>query len=143
MLVREVMTRGVEVIDPGDTLQEAARLMRDLGVGSLPVYDDRLVGMLTDRDITVRATAEGSDPLYERVHDAMTAGVVFCYEDQDVREAARLMKENRVRRLPVLGRDERLVGIVSLGDLASDAANEHLADQVLKQVSEPAGARHR
>ena len=117
MKVREVMTRDVAVVHPDSTLQEAADRMRQLDVGPLPVCDnDRLVGMITDRDITVRSTAEGLDPWTAQVREAMTPEVVYCSEDDDVAEAARLMNEKQVRRLPVLDRNRRLVGIVSLCD---------------------------
>src|SRR5829696_6661330 len=119
MRVREVMTRGVECTSPDATLQEAAAKMKSLDVGPLPVCDnDRLVGMITDRDITVRATAEGEAPTAVRVRDVMTPDVIYCFDDQDASEAARLMEQNQVRRLVVLNRDKRMVGIVSLGDLA-------------------------
>jgi CBS domain-containing protein len=118
MLVKDVMTRGVEVVRPSDTLQEAAGRMKDRDVGPLPVCDgDRLVGVITDRDITVRATAEGYDPWTEKVGEIMTPEVVTCFEDQEVAEAERLMKARHVHRLMVLGRDHRLVGILSSHDL--------------------------
>src|SRR5262249_36172401 len=143
MQVKEVMTRGVECIHPDATLQEAAQKMRELDVGLLPVCgaNDRLVGMLTDRDITVRATAEGEDPWTGLVRDVMTSNIIYGFEDQDIAEAARLMKENQVRRLVVLNRDKRLVGIVSLGDLAVDTGDEQLAGSTLEGVSEPAKPR--
>jgi CBS domain-containing protein len=138
MQVSEVMTRDAECIGPDATLQQAAEKMKSLDVGSLPVCDnDRLVGMLTDRDITVRSVSDGHDPRTDRVRDAMTPKVIYCSEDQDVTEAARLMKENQVRRLPVLNRDKRLVGIVSLGDLAVETHDEQLAGSTLEAVSEP------
>jgi CBS domain-containing protein len=113
--------------------------MKELDVGMLPVCgdNDRLVGTLTDRDITIRAVAEGLDPRTALVRDVMTPSVVYCFEDEDVEEAARLMKDNQVRRLVVLNRDKRLVGIVSLGDLAVDTGDEHLAGSALEAVSEP------
>ncbi len=143
MLVRNVMTRGVECIRPTASLQEAARRMRDLDVGPLPVCgdNDRLVGMVTDRDITVRATAEGRDPKTARVQDVMTPDVTYCFEDQDVTEATRLMEDNQIRRLVVLDRDKRLVGILSLGDLAVRTGEEQLSGEALEQVSEPAQSR--
>jgi CBS domain-containing protein len=142
MLVSEAMTRDAECTRPDATLQEAADRMNSLDVGSLPVCDnDRLVGMITDRDITIRAVAGGDDPGAKRVRDAMTPGVFWCYEDQNVTEAARLMREKQVRRLPVLNRDKRLVGIVSLGDLAVDTGDEQLAGETLEAVSEPASPR--
>ena len=142
MQVSKVMTRDAECVRPDTTLQEAARKMRDLDVGPLPVCDgDRLVGMLNDRDIVVRAVATGCDAKVARVRDAMTPKVLSCFEDQDVREAAELMEANRVRRLVVLGRDRRLVGIVSLGDLAVSTRDERLAGEALERVSEPAAPR--
>jgi CBS domain-containing protein len=141
MRVRDVMTRGVECVPPDATLQEAARKMRDLDVGPLPVCDkDRLAGMLTDRDITVRAVAEGRDPKTAKVRDFMTEGIDYCFEDDDAESAARQMREKQIRRLVVLNRDKRLVGIVSLGDLAVKTGDEHLAGKTLEEVSEPAGA---
>ena len=139
MQVSKVMTRDAECVRPDTTLQEAARKMRDLDVGPLPVCgdNDRLVGMITDRDITVRAVAEARDPRTTTVQDVMTPDVVYCFEDQDVQEAARLMRENQVRRLVVLNRDKRLVGIVSLGDLAVETGDEKLAGRTLEHVSLP------
>jgi CBS domain-containing protein len=139
MQVSELMTRPVECVRPGDTLKAAARKMRDLNIGPLPVCgeEDRLVGMLTDRDLAVRAVAEGWDPKRKHVSDAMSEGIVYCFEDQDVDEAAQLMREHQIRRLIVLNRDRRLVGIVSLGDLAVETGNEHLAGRTLEEISEP------
>src|SRR5690348_861519 len=110
MRVSEVMTRGVECIHPDASLQEAAAKMKSLDIGPLPVCGDhgRLVGILTDRDITVRATAEGEDPTAVCVRDIMTPEVVYCFEDQLVGEAARLMEDKQVRRLVVLDRDQLL-----------------------------------
>ncbi|HYT90492.1 MAG TPA: CBS domain-containing protein [Gemmataceae bacterium] len=142
MQVSEVMTRGAECIPPDATLQQAAERMKALDVGALPVCDnDRLAGMLTDRDITVRSVAEGHDPRKDHVRDAMTPEIVYCFEDQDVAEAARIMKEKQIRRLPVLNRDKRLTGIVSLGDLAVESGNERLAGHALEGISEPAMPR--
>ena len=139
MRVRDVMTKGAECITPESSLQQAAQKMKNLDVGPLPVCEnDRLVGMVTDRDIAVRAAAEGRDPKATRVRDVMTPDVVYCFEDQDVEEAARQMKDKQVRRLVVLNRDKRLVGIVSLGDLALETGDEHLAAQTLEHVSRPA-----
>src|SRR6266478_4882563 len=101
MKVRELMTRDIAVVHPDSTLQEAADRMRQLDVGPLPVCDhDRLVGMITDRDITVRSTAEGLDPWTTQVREAMTPEVISCSEDDDITDAARLMTEKQVRRLP-------------------------------------------
>jgi len=138
MLVKEIMTPDVDVASPGDTLEEAARKMDELDVGPLPVCEGkRVVGMLTDRDITVRATAAGCDPKTTLVCDVMSQDVVCCYEDQDVREAARLMQQKQIRRLLVMNRANDLVGIVSLGDLATEAADPGQPGEVLKKVSEP------
>jgi len=142
MLVYSVMTKGAECTRPNATLQDAARRMKELDVGSLPVCEnDRLVGILTDRDIAIRSVAAGHDPRADRVKDVMTPGIVYCYDDQDVTEAAELMHDKQVRRLPVLNRDKRLVGIVSLADLAVDAGDERLAGHALEGVSEPAEPR--
>ena len=138
MRVSEVMTRGVRCTRPDATLQEAAAKMKSLDVGPLPVCDnDRLVGMVTDRDITIRATAEGEAPADVRVRDVMTPGVIYCFEDALVGDAALLMQQKQVRRLLVLNRDKRLVGIVSLGDLAVETGDEQLAGATLEAVSEP------
>jgi CBS domain-containing protein len=140
MQVHEVMTPNAECTYPNASLQEAARMMRDLDVGPLPVCgeSDRLVGMITDRDIVVRAIAEGRDPKTVRVQDVMSPDILYCFEDQSVGEAAQLMKERQVRRLVVLNRDKRLVGIVSLGDLAAKTRDKALTGETLEQVSEPA-----
>jgi CBS domain-containing protein len=135
MLLRDVMTPHVEVIHPDATLREAAQKMKTLDVGPVPVCDgDRLQGMLTDRDITVRATAEGRDPNTTRVRDVMTPDVVYCFEDQDVREAAETMEQWQIRRLVVLNQDKRLVGIVSLGDLATQTSDEELDSSELSET---------
>ena len=137
MLVKEIMTPNVEVVSPGDKLEHAAGKMAALDIGPLPVCEGkRVVGMITDRDITVRATAAGCDPKTTLVSDAMSHDIISCYEDQDVREAAKLMKEKQIRRLLVLNRADELVGIVSLGDLATGAGNQGQPGEVLKKVSE-------
>jgi CBS domain-containing protein len=139
MRLRDIMTRNVEDIAPQTTLKEAAQKMKSLDVGALPVcQNDQIIGMLTDRDITVRAVADGRDPKTTRASDAMTAQIIWCYEDDDVGEAARLMEEKRIRRLVVCDRNKRPVGIVSLGDLAIRMPGDHLSSEVLEQVSEPA-----
>jgi len=138
MQIREVMTRGAECVSPSSSLIEAAQKMKNLNVGTLPVCEgDHLVGMLTDRDITVRATAEALPPGLGQVRDVMTPDVIYCFEDQDVQEAARLMGEHQIRRLVVLNRDKRLAGIVSLGDLAVETGDEQLAGSTLEHVSLP------
>jgi len=139
MLVKEFMTEGVECVHPGATMQHAAERMKELDIGALPVCeDDRLVGMITDRDITVRATAENRDPGQTCVRDLMTPNVRFCFEDDPAREAAHKMEHHQVRRLVVLDHDKRLRGIVSLGDLAVKTRDEELSGETLRHVSEPA-----
>lgn len=138
MKVEEVMTRDVQVIQPDAALTDAARMMRDLDVGGLPVCDgERLLGFLTDRDITVRAIAEGEDPATCKVGDVMSSPIQWCYAEDDVEEAGRRMREKQIRRLAVLDGNKRLVGIVSLGDLAVEAEDEEFAGEVLEGVSEP------
>lgn len=137
------MTSGARCIAPESNLTEAARLMAELDVGALPVCsNDRLAGMVTDRDIAVRAVAQGRDPNKTKVQDAMSGGIVFIYEDDDVEEAARLFEAKRIRRLPVLNREKRLVGIISLGDLAVNAG-AGLGGEALKEVSEPSHSQAR
>ncbi len=137
MNVLEVMSQEVRIASPHDTLQHAARVMRDLDTGILPVGEnDRLVGMLTDRDITIRAVADGKAPDTCRVHEVMSPEIKYVYDDATLEDAARIMGELQVRRLPVLNRDQRLVGIVSLGDVA--LMEEGSAGKALKQVSAPA-----
>src|SRR5687767_11861305 len=132
------MTRNVDVVHPQATLQEAAERMKSLNVGSLPVCDgDRVLGMITDRDVTIRATAAGQAPDSTKVRDVMTPDVVYAFDDQDVKEAAKLMAEHQIRRLIVLNRDMRLTGIVSLGDVAVETGNDKLSGDVLEQVSQP------
>lgn len=137
MKVSQVMTTDVITIEPEATLTEAARRMRGLDVGPLPVASGgRLVGMLTDRDIAVRATAEGRDPQDTRVSDVMTRDVVCCFQDDDVLQAARAMARYGKRRLVVVDASGRVVGIVSLGDLALRARNE-LVGEALLAISQP------
>ncbi|MBV9017896.1 MAG: CBS domain-containing protein [Alphaproteobacteria bacterium] len=134
MKIAELMTPDVEVIGPDDTLHTAAKMMADLDAGILPVGEnDRLVGMITDRDITVRAVAEGRDPEKTTVRDAMSDQVRYCFDDEDPQQVAQKMGALQVRRLPVLNRDKRLVGIVSLGDLVIGA--EDPAKEALKEIS--------
>ena len=138
MQLKDVMTRDVDVVQPETTLQAAAAKMDMLNVGVLPVcVGDQVVGMVTDRDITVRATAVAQDPQVAQVGDVMSRDVVSAYEDQEVGEAARLMQEKQIRRLVVLDRDGRLVGIVALGDLAVASGDDRLSGATLEQISEP------
>jgi CBS domain-containing protein len=137
--IKEIMTRDPVVARPDATLREAAQMMRELDSGVLPIgEDDRLLGMLTDRDITIRATAEGKDPNSTPVREVMSPEVVSCFEDEDEREAADKMEKHQLRRLVVLDRNERPVGIVSLGDLAVYTTDDRLTGEVTEAVSEPA-----
>lgn len=136
MKVSEAMTSDVHTVRPDQTIQQAARLMADLDAGVVPVEEnDRLIGMLTDRDIAVRAVAQGKKP-DTPVREAMTAEVRYCYDDEDCAVVAQMMGELQIRRLPVINRDKRLVGIVSLGDL-STLYSSGSAGGALGHVSEP------
>ncbi|MBP2290442.1 CBS domain-containing protein [Azospirillum rugosum] len=138
MQIREIMTRQVELVNPDTPLQDAARMMRDANIGFLPVGEnDRLVGTLTDRDIAVRAVAEGKDVKTAKVADAMTPDLAFAFDDQDSSEAAQIMAEKQIRRLPILNRDKRLVGVVALGDLATKTGDDDVVGQTVQDVSEP------
>lgn len=137
MRVSEMMTRDVLLTNPEETVQQAARLMAELDAGVLPVGEnDRLVGMITDRDIAIRGIAAGKGP-EARVRDIMTPDVKFCFEDQDIDDVTRNMAEIQVRRLPVISRDKRLVGIVSLGDVATNGNGD--AGAALRGISRPGG----
>ena len=139
MKISDAMTREVRTIRPDQTIREAAHLMAELDIGALPVEDnDRLVGMITDRDIAVRAVAEGlgSDT---PVREAMTSEIKYCFDDQSVDEVTRNMGEQRLRRLPVVNRDKRLVGILSVGDLALDKGAQDEAGEALGGISRPGG----
>jgi CBS domain-containing protein len=136
MRIADVMTRDVRVIQPDRTVREAARLMDEMNVGVLPVCDGRrLVGMVTDRDITVRSTAAGLAPDQSYVRDVMTDDVEWCFEDDDVDEMVEIMSRHQIRRIPVVDRGKRLVGIVALGDLATDAQDQ--ATRALHDISTP------
>jgi len=138
MFVKEVMTEGVACARPGDSLALTAERMRDLNVGAMPVCgEDRLIGMITDRDITIRATADGCSPDQVNVNDCMTPEIAWCFDDDDVSDAAHLMEEKQIRRVAVLDHNKRLVGIISLGDLAVKA-DSHFSEEALECVSEPA-----
>jgi CBS domain-containing protein len=134
--ISEVMTREVSVLSPDDNLTHAAQMMRDLNVGALPVCDGRrLVGMLTDRDITIRAVAEGKSPADVRASDVMTDQVLWCFEDQTVGEVLQQMGDQQIRRLPVVSRNMELTGVVSLGDLATRQPAQ--TDSTLEDISAP------
>jgi len=138
MNVRDCMSRNVQLTSPDQTLREAAQTMARIDAGVLPVGDgDRLVGMLTDRDIAIRAVAEGMSP-DTPVRDAMTAEVKYCFDDEDCQEVLENMGDIQVRRMAVLNRDKRLVGIISLGDLARTDRSKRTAT-ALDQISQPGG----
>ena len=138
MRVSECMTREVQIVDPNDTIAGAAKTMAKLDAGALPVgEDDRLIGMITDRDIAVRAVAAGMGP-NAKVGDVMNSEVKYCFDDQEIDEVLRNMGELQVRRLPVLNREKRLVGIVSLGDLAANGQAKRAAD-ALSHISRHGG----
>ncbi len=133
--VADVMSTQVRVIGPDDTVQQATRLMRDQNVGALPVGEgDKLVGMLTDRDVALRLVAEGRDPARTKVREVMTPDVRYVFEDEELGHAAENMAEQNVRRLPVVNRDKRLVGVLSLGDLAGNGNQRWLAGRVLAET---------
>ena len=139
MKLKEIMTSDVEVLHPNDTLQTAARKMRERDIGFLPVVDgDELIGVLTDRDLVMRALATGMQPQAMVGREMLTAPPICVYDDQSVDEATRLMRENQIRRLVILERgDGRITGVVSLGDLAINA-DKTTSGEVLQHISEPA-----
>lgn len=138
MKLSEIMTRNVEIIQPDDSLQLAAKKMKDRDIGFLPVCDGaELMGVLSDRDLTIRALADGMDVNVMLSRDLMTTPAIYCFEDQDVSEAAKIMEDNQIRRLVILSReDKRLVGVVSLGDLARNESTD-VSGKVLQKVSTP------
>lgn len=137
MKIKEAMTTNVRIAKPDQTIREAARAMAEVDSGVLPVGEnDRLVGMITNRDIAVRGVGEGKGP-ETSVREVMTDHVDYCFEDQDVKEVTKNMASIKARRLPVLNRDKRLVGIISLGDIAQ--SGEARTDQALGKISRPGG----
>lgn len=142
MQIQEIMTRSVTLIDPNTTIRDAARKMRADNIGALPVGEnDRLIGMVTDRDIAMRAVAENRAPGSTSVREVMSKRVYYCFEDDHVNEAAEVMAEHQVRRLPVLNRDKRLVGVVALADMGRGEPDA--AQTALEGVSEPTGQERR
>ncbi len=138
MRVNEVMTRHVRVASPKDTIREAARIMAQIDAGVVPVGEnDRLVGMLTDRDIAVRAVAEGKGP-DTAVGEVMTPDVQYCFDDEDIDEVCQNLGDQQIRRIPVVNRQKRLVGILSLGDLALSGGNG-ATGETLAAISRPGG----
>jgi len=142
LAISEVMTRDVETIAPEASVQDAARMMSELNVGVLPVCDGAaLVGMVTDRDITLRATASGKAPRSTAVAEVMTAASTCCSETDSVDDVFRKMSEEQIRRIPVIDAHQHLVGIVSLGDLATRQSTS--TDAVLSDVSQPSAPTRR
>lgn len=138
MRVSECMTREVRVASPGQSIREVAKIMGEIDAGVLPVGDnDRLVGMITDRDIAIRAVAQGKGPETPVREIMSTEKVLYCYDDEDLAQVAQNMGEQQVRRLPVVNREKRLVGIVSLADVAQSETRS--ANQAVKGVSKPGG----
>ena len=135
--LKDLMSRDVKVISPDMTIGEAAKKMRDGGFGMMPVgKNDRMIGTISDRDIAIRAVAEGKGA-GTRVRDVMSEGIAWAYEDESVEEAATIMSKRQVRRLPVVDRDKRLVGIVALGDFAVESSEIRSAAQALSEISKP------
>ena len=142
MKVKDAMHKGVDWVSPDTPVSELAKLMREHDIGAIPIGEnDRLIGMVTDRDITMRAVAEDRLPSSTSVRDVMSEKIYYCFEDDDVEEAARCMAENQVRRLPILNRDKRLTGIVSLADIAK--THEECEKTALEGVSEPSSEARR
>lgn len=136
MQVNEIMSSNVKVVNPEDNVIEVARMMKEGDLGSMPVgANDRLQGMITDRDIILRAVAEGKNPEETKVKDCMSEGVYYCFDDDDVEAVSQKMAETKTRRLPVLNHNKRLVGIVSIGDLAGVEKSQSYVHQALKQIT--------
>ena len=139
MLIKDCMTKQVEVGNPSMSLTEVARKMNDGDFGILPILEnDRIVGMVTDRDIAVRGIAQGRDPNKLQVNDVMSKHVFYCYEDQSMEEVSQNLGKNQVRRLPVLNRQKRLVGMLSIGDLAKSKINPQKFEEALQNISKKA-----
>jgi CBS domain-containing protein len=137
MIIKEMMTGDVTVIEPDATVTEAADKMARRAIGFLPVCDgERVIGAITDRDITVRAVAAGLDPALTTVREVMTSDIAYCFDDDEVEKTVRLMKQRQIRRVIVVDRNKRLVGVVALGDLAREQADRSAG--VLEAVSEAA-----
>ncbi len=138
MKVSDIMTRDVRLLSPEQTIREAASLMAEIDAGAVPVgEDDRLIGMITDRDIVIRAVAQGKSPA-KKVGDVMSKELLYCFENDDLEDVARNMARAQVRRLPVLNSHKRLVGIISLGDLARND-DPATVGQAVSKVSTPGG----
>lgn len=136
MRAKEVMSSNIRIIPGNTSIQAAAELMRQMDIGMLPVTEDgQIVGMLTDRDITIRAVAEGADPGATAAREVMSREVISCYEDQDARDVATAMEQHKVRRVVVVNRKNEAIGLISVDDLAIHPETKPLADEVVKQFS--------
>lgn len=135
MKVKDAMHKDANWCDPEKPISEVAKLMKDEDIGSVPIGEnDRLIGMVTDRDLTIRAVAEGRDPKKTKARDIMSKGIIYCTENQNIEDAVHLMEEKKLRRLPVINDNKRLVGMLSLGDI-SHAAGQSLSGELLQAVS--------
>lgn len=139
MKVRDIMSKDIACVRSDDTIERAAQLMKQYNVGSIPVCtDDKILGIVTDRDIAVRSTATGEDPGERRVGDIMTKEPVVGSPEMDVRDAAKLMSDRQIRRLPIV-ENNSLIGIVALGDISLEPASRKSAGYALQNISEPGG----
>ena len=137
MKIKDAMTKKIDLVDPNMTVEQAAKLMVKDNIGFLPVGEnDRMVGMITDRDIVVRAVAHGKNPSQAKVRDVMTEHVLYCYEDESIEIAAQNMADLQIRRMPIINREKRLVGILSLADIARRCDSKQ-AGEALKHVAKP------
>ncbi len=136
--LKEIMSKNVQCMAPDTDLREIADKMKELDAGSIPICEnDRLVGMITDRDLVVKMIAGRLDPATAMAKDVMTSPIVYCFEEQDIGEAARIMEAKKIRRLIVLNKGKKLVGIISLGDISLRAGSESLIGEILEKISVP------
>lgn len=136
MRVREIMHPNAKVINFAHTVEEAARLMEQEDCGSIPVEkDDKMIGMLTDRDIAIRVVAHGKDPRKTKVQEVMSEGINYCYDDDDIADVSRKMAGRQHRRLPVVDRNKRLVGMLSLGDIANKGQDAKITHDTLSKIA--------
>jgi CBS domain-containing protein len=139
MQVQHIMSRNVECVEPTTPIAKAAEKMRDLDIGFLAVCEhDRSVGTVTDRDVTIRSVAQGRDPRLATVSEIMTPTAFYCYEDEEIEHVGQQMREKEVRRMLIMNRQNRLVGVVSLGDIAKTTGEKELAGETLGQIAEAA-----
>jgi CBS domain-containing protein len=136
MKVKDAMHKGVTWVAPDTTIAELAAKMRDEGIGSIPIGEnDKLVGMVTDRDIAIKAFADGKDPASLTARELMSGPILYCRSDEDIEDAVRIMEDHQVRRLPVIDENKRMVGILSLGDIAS-STDRAFSGEVMQMVAE-------